>query len=287
MTPSTSQARSDNTNKSNIADTTDTCQSNLLSSNHNQLIDSQFGSQANTYLKSSVHSQGPEFEVLEAILQQEAHSTSTLNVLDLGCGAGHISFCAAQHASSVIAYDLSQQMLTTVEQAATDKGLTNIKTVRGEAESLPLANNSFDMVISRFSAHHWMDVARALSEARRVLKPTGQLIMIDIMAPPVALLDSFLQTIEMLRDTSHVRDYSASDWLAMMGQAKLSTVSVITHKLTLDFKDWIARMQTPEHFITSIRALQQNSGHEVQSYFNLQPDGTFTTDVITMVAKPS
>ena len=251
--------------------------------NQNQLIDSQFGSQADAYLASSVHASGVEFTLIESILQQYTHPT----VLDLGCGAGHVSFCAAPLSQAVTAYDLSEGMLKVVQSSAINRKLHNISTHQGVAEDLPFLDNSYDVVISRFSAHHWMDVAQALKEAKRVLKPNGRLIMIDIMAPPVALLDSFLQTIELMRDNSHVRDYSASDWLAMMGQAQLSMLAMTSHKLTLNFSDWIARMQTPEHFVTSIRALQQHSSHEVQSYFNLQPDGTFTTDVMSLVAKHS
>lgn len=256
------------------------------SNNHNQLIDSQFGNQASAYLDSKVHAQGPEFSLIENTLRASLIPSSQLRVLDLGCGAGHVSFCAAPHVDEVVAYDLSPQMLATVNQAATAKELHNIKTIQGQAESLPFADNSFDIVLSRFSAHHWMDVGRALNEAKRILKVTGQLIMIDITAPPVPLLDSFLQTIEMLRDPSHIRDYSASQWVTLLAQAQFATESMTTHKLTLNFSEWVTRMQTPEHFVTSIRALQKNSGHEVLDYFDIQTDGTFTTDVITLVAKP-
>lgn len=90
----------------------------------------------------------------------------------MGCGAGHASFVAAQYAKQVVAYDLSSQMLDVVTEAAKDRGLENIATRQGYAESLPFEDNVFDVVISRYSAHHWHDVGRALrsephSEARR------------------------------------------------------------------------------------------------------------------------
>lgn len=258
----------------------------INSNSHNQLIDSQFGNQASAYLDSKVHAQGPEFLVIEETLRACSLPSSQLQVLDLGCGAGHVSFCAAPFVDAVVAYDLAPQMLVTVNQAAIAKGLTNIKTVQGEAESLPFSDNSFDIILSRFSAHHWMDVGRALNEAKRVLKATGQLIMIDIAAPPLPLLDSFLQTIEMLRDPSHIRDYSTSQWVTLLAQAQFASESMTSHKLTLNFSEWVTRMQTPEHFVTSIRALQKNSGREVLDYFDIQTDGTFTTDVIILIAKP-
>lgn len=250
--------------------------------NHNKLIDAQFGAQSTAYLQSSMHSSGPEFKVIETLLD----GLSDPDILDLGCGAGHVSFCAAPLSRSVIAYDLSEQMLTTVRQAAKDKDLNNIKTRLGAVESLPFEDASFDVIISRFSAHHWQHLMQALLEMRRVIKPTGLIIIIDIIAPPVPLFDSFLQTIEMLRDPSHVRDYSAAQWLASMGQAGFCTQSMTTHKLTLDFDTWISRMRTPEHYATSIKALQSQCSQEVRNYFAIQNDGSFTTDVMTLVTSP-
>lgn len=101
----------------------------------------------------------------------------------MGCGAGHASFVAAQHVKQVVAYDLSSQMLEVVAKAAKDRGLDNIATRQGYAESLPFEDNVFDVVISRYSAHHWHDVGRALREVNRVLKPGGVLIVMDVMSP--------------------------------------------------------------------------------------------------------
>ena len=43
-------------------------------------------------------------------------------------------------------------------------------------------------------------------------------------------------------------------------------------------------MRTPTHYVTAIRELQQNIGHEVKNYYAIQVDGTFTTDVLTLIA---
>ncbi|MEN1613862.1 class I SAM-dependent methyltransferase, partial [Pseudomonas aeruginosa] len=99
-----------------------------------------------------------------------------------GCGAGHASFVAAQNVSTVVAYDLSAHMLDVVAQAAEARQLKNITTRQGYVESLPFADNAFDIVISRYSAHHWHDVGAALREVNRVLKPGGLLIVMDVMS---------------------------------------------------------------------------------------------------------
>ena len=87
-----------------------------------------------------------------------------------GLPQGRPTFGAAQNVSAVVAYDLSAHMLDVVAQAAEARQLKNITTRRGYAESLPFADNAFDIVISRYSAHHWHDVGAALREVNRILK---------------------------------------------------------------------------------------------------------------------
>lgn len=125
-----------------------------ISNSHKNAVDRQFGEQANAYLTSAVHAQGKDLQRLAQLLEPHAGA----RLLDLGCGAGHASFTAAAVVAQVVAYDLSAQMLAVVEQAAAEKGLSNIQLQQGVAESLPFEDASFDLVISRYSAHHWHDV---------------------------------------------------------------------------------------------------------------------------------
>ena len=74
--------------------------------------------------------------------------------------------------------------LVTIEAAA--RGHAQIRTVRGSADRLPFADSSFDLIVSRYSAHLWLDVPRALKEAKRALAPRGTLIVIDVLAPEAA-----------------------------------------------------------------------------------------------------
>lgn len=206
----------------------------MTTSGHTQVVQRQFGEQASAYLNSAVHAQGAEF----ALLQDAVRGRGDARVLDLGCGAGHVSFNVAPSVAEVIAYDLSQQMLDVVAAAAIDKGLSNVRTLCGAAERLPFADGEFDFVFSRYSAHHWSDLALALREVRRVLKPGGVAAFIDVMSPGSPLLDTYLQTVEVLRDTSHVRDYSAAEWLHQVSDAGLFTRSHTRQRLHLEFGSW-------------------------------------------------
>lgn len=249
-------------------------------SSHAHVVQAQFGERADAYLHSAVHAQGVEFAELQAAVAAQPQA----RVLDLGCGGGHVAFHVAPAVAEVIAYDLSQPMLDVVADAAAERGLRNIRTVRGAAEQLPFADGEFDFVFSRYSAHHWRDVGVALREVRRVLKPDGAACFIDVAAPGQALFDTHLQTVEVLRDTSHVRDYAPAEWMRMLGEAGLAVRSNKCQRLRLEFASWVERMRTPEVFSAAIRALQQSVGDEVRAYFEIAGDGSFSTDVVVVWA---
>ncbi|MBO3274555.1 class I SAM-dependent methyltransferase [Pseudomonas schmalbachii] len=253
----------------------------MSESRHEQVVQRQFGAQASAYLSSTVHAQGEEF----AQLRERLSATSGARVLDLGCGAGHVSFHVAPLAGEVIAYDLSAEMLDVVASAAAERGLDNIRTEQGVAERLPFAGGEFDFVFSRYSAHHWRDVGQALREVRRVLKPGGVAAFIDVVAPGLPLLDTHLQSVEVLRDTSHVRDYSPSEWTRLVGEAGLAVTACKRQRLRLEFQSWVERMRTPQVMRDAIRALQVSVGEEVREYFEIADDGSFSTDVLVLWAE--
>jgi SAM-dependent methyltransferase len=132
---------------------------------------------------------------------------------------------------------------------------------------MPFADATFDRVISRYSAHHWPNPAAALREIRRVLKPGGIFVLGDIVAPDAPALDTFLQTIELLRDPSHVRDHNAAQWAAMLVDAGFDAEIVYTWRLTLDFAAWLARIHTPAQNAAMIESLFEGAPAEVQAEF--------------------
>ncbi|WLI76262.1 methyltransferase domain-containing protein [Kosakonia sp. H02] len=251
--------------------------------NHHELTKQQFGDRAQAYLSSAVHAQGEDL----VRLAQWLGENTTASVLDLGCGAGHASFVAAGVVRDVTAYDLSEKMLAVVRQAASDRQLENLTTVHGAAEKLPFADGAFDVVISRYSAHHWHDVALALREVKRVLKPGGKFILMDIASPGQPVLDIWLQTIEVLRDPSHVRNYSAAEWLQMTQQSGMLTEKLVTGRLALEYSSWVERMQTPDVLRAAIRYLQNGVSEEVKNHFCLADDGSFTSDTLMFQTRTS
>jgi SAM-dependent methyltransferase len=244
------------------------------------LVARQFGPRADAYVQSAVHASGADLDELKAFVAGKSFA----RVLDLGCGGGHVGFTMAPHVGEVVAYDLSADMLAAVAKEAASRGFSNLSTRQGRAETLPFEDASFDFVATRYSTHHWQDVPAALCEARRVLKPGASIMVMDAVAPENVLCDTFVQTIEMLRDPSHVRDYSVREWVQMLKAAGFAPAEPVRRRVRLDFATWIARMQTPQVFADAITALMAKMPDEVRAHFAIEADGSFMLDTASIVA---
>lgn len=234
----------------------------------------QFGNTANAYLTSAVHAQGEDLKTIQKIVSRYPAP----KVLDLGCGAGHVSFAVAPFSGSVTAYDLSTEMLAVVAHSSNERTLHNIETRQGPAEKLPFDDGVFDLVVTRFSTHHWLDVPAALKETHRVLKPHGVAVFVDIVAPEAPLNDTILQTVELLRDASHVRDYRISEWEFMLTKAGFMHQRHSDWKLVMKFDEWTARMRTPPERAQAIRSIFDAAPEETSQYFAVQEDYSFSID---------
>ena len=240
-----------------------------------QLSVRQFGTNAANYLTSPVHATGADLERLATVAAQQRPA----RVLDLGCGAGHASFALARGgARRITAYDPASDMLSVLASEAAARGIEGIETCVGAAEVLPFENDTFDFVVTRYSAHHWASVSRALAECARVTVPGGRLVVIDVIAPERPLFDTSLQVIEFLRDASHVRDYRISEWSAMQRAAGFTEAAVSSWKLPLEFERWIARIGTPPDRVAALKAVFRELPSEVREYFQIGPELSFVTD---------
>lgn len=104
-------------------------------------------------------------------------------VLDLGCGAGTDALVAAQMVGpegEVIGLDMTPEMLRKAGRAAEEMGAANVTFVEGEAEALPFADGSFDVVISNGVIDLIPDKDAVLAEMFRVLRPGGRIQVADV-----------------------------------------------------------------------------------------------------------
>jgi len=252
-----------------------------MTQSHDSIVRGQFGPRAAAYVESAVHAGGADLEHIAARTRELAPR----HALDLGAGGGHVSYHMAPHAGQVTACDLSEEMVGAVLAQAAAKGLGNVAGQVARAEALPFADGHFDFLACRFSAHHWQDFEAGLREARRVLAPGGHAIFIDVVAPEKARADMHLQAVELLRDTSHVRDYRQSEWIAALGRAGFVSEQSRCWRLRMDFPVWTARMRTPDDHVAAIRSLQRQAPAEVARHFGIEEDGSFHIDVAMIEAR--
>ena len=112
----------------------------------------------------------------EAILEA-AQLRPGMRVLDLACGVGDPALSIAAQvglSGRVTATDFGPGMMSLAEELARKKGLANIDFREANAESLPFADASFDILTCRFGIMFFPDLGKALRECLRVLNPGGR-----------------------------------------------------------------------------------------------------------------
>lgn len=232
-------------------------------------VQEQFGRVAAKYLTSAVHAQGEDLPVMV----ETASLQGDERVLDAGCGAGHTAASFAPFAAEVVALDFTASMLHQVDVLAQDRGLANIGTRLGDVENLPFPDASFDVVVSRYSAHHWASPGKALREFRRVLRDGGRFILSDVLGFGDPVCDTYLNAIEVLRDPSHVRDYTLEEWCNHFAAAGFHLEVVFPYRIFIHFEEWTERMETPEVNRAAIRALYNVSPDEVREAMQIDGEG--------------
>ena len=101
-------------------------------------------------------------------------------VADLGAGTGFISLKVAEKADIVFSIDASKNMLRELNKSAQSLSLKNIYPITGDLESLPLFDNSVDVVFINMALHHVVNPDKAIKEMKRILKDGGTVIITDV-----------------------------------------------------------------------------------------------------------
>ena len=104
-----------------------------------------------------------------------------MKILDLAAGTGSSSAPLAAAGADVIAADFSEGMI-----AAGKKARPDLTFIRCDALNLPFEDNSFDLFTISFGLRNTQNTAKALAEARRVVKPGGRLVVVEFSSPSFA-----------------------------------------------------------------------------------------------------
>ncbi|WP_038172455.1 metalloregulator ArsR/SmtB family transcription factor [Verrucomicrobium sp. BvORR106] len=109
------------------------------------------------------------------------HFVPPLVIADLGAGEGVVSQMLAQHAKQVIAVDNSEKMVAYGASLAQEHGFANLDYRLGDIEDPPIADGTVDVALFSQALHHASRPEQALAAARRILKPGGRVIVLDLL----------------------------------------------------------------------------------------------------------
>ncbi|MFA9425619.1 methyltransferase domain-containing protein [Natronorubrum sp. A-ect3] len=122
-----------------------------------------------------------------------------MTVLDVGCGTGFATEGLLEHVDEIYALDQSEHQLEKA-YAKFGKRAPPVHFHRGDAERLPFATDTFDVVWSSGSIEYWPNPILALREFRRVLKPGGQVLVVGPNYPDNILAQKLADSIMLFYD---------------------------------------------------------------------------------------
>jgi ubiquinone/menaquinone biosynthesis C-methylase UbiE len=226
------------------------------------LVQQKFGAAAADYAASTVHAKGESLARLVELVGPQPR----WRVLDVATGAGHTALALAPHVAHVVASDITDEMLAEAAKLAAQRGLANVETAHADAAALPFADESFDLVTCRLAAHHFPDPAAFVVESWRVLKPGGALVLVDNISPDASILPGASRaeadgtaadynTYEKLRDPSHGRCLSLTEWSALLTRAGFTGIRAERMDQDIAFTPWTQRMRCDVATVAKLKTM--------------------------------
>jgi ubiquinone/menaquinone biosynthesis C-methylase UbiE len=154
-----------------------------------------------------------------------------INFLDVGCGTGFAVGQAAKIANfkgEFYGVDLSEKMIDKAKNNFS--GLSNFHFIQANAESIPLPDNFFDIVICTNSFHHYLHPEKALKGIYRILKNGGKAYFLEPTGDNLIakIADKILKLVEL----QHVKMYSTEEFRQMFDLAGLKYISSLKKSKT-------------------------------------------------------
>jgi SAM-dependent methyltransferase len=201
-------------------------------------------------------------------------------VLDVACGAGHAADPLAPHVRQVVGVDLTRELLAVGAQRLREVGIDNVLLQEGNAESLPFVDESFDVVFCRSALHHLGDPQRAVAEMRRVCRPGGRVVLVDLVAPDDGVRDRF-DHVHRLLDPSHVRTFLEVELADLLGG-----VDALSYAATAGFRlpiDIACTEQSDRDGAVALLAAELDGTGPTTGFDPVRDDDAITVDFVTCI----
>jgi SAM-dependent methyltransferase len=175
-------------------------------------VTDRWSQHAQAYRESDAHRQGPDLDLLVAWAEGKT-------ALDVAAGGGHLARRLREAGFDVVTVDPSPGMQADVVARAAD---------------LPFADGSFDTVATRIAPHHFEDVGGAMRELARVARRL-------VLVADLRYRDETGEQAEHLRDPTHVRSYSDTEWRSLLERAGLHVEALELFDVEIELEPWLAR----------------------------------------------
>ena len=148
-----------------------------------------------------------------------------MRILDLGCGRGYLTFPIAEGNPDceVTGLDIVSDAIDANRSRAREVELDNLTFVNYDGIDFPFEAGTFDLVMTRYSLHHFPDIEHSIGEVSRVLKGGGSLFISD-PCPNDCDKDRFVDDYMRLKKDGHIKFYTKSEWVDICDRFGLQIV---------------------------------------------------------------
>lgn len=242
-----------------------------------------FGKNAEKYAKSTSHAKGKDLDILVNLLQLQ----TGYKAIDLAAGTGFTSVALATRIESVVAYDMTSEMLDEARKFASSEGVNNIEFRNGDVQDLPFGDETFDIATCRRAAHHFQDKKAFLSEVKRTLKKGGRFGLSDMAAPEDDIHNLF-NGMEKFRDSSHVGAESVSSWESLVKESGLNIVKIERMDERIEFSKWLYPVALDSEEGKGCRQFLENNKEEFSKVagYEEKTDSFIKRRIVLVAEKP-
>jgi ubiquinone/menaquinone biosynthesis C-methylase UbiE len=233
---------------------------------HLEAVQRQFRRQAEAYSAMPVVTD-PEF--LSYIVSISGVSKSD-SVIDVASGPGFVAMAFAPHCGRVIGIDATDRFVARATEEAARRRLENVSFMLGDAERMAFPDDAFDVAVCRFAFHHFPRPAAVLAEMRRVVRPGGTIVLVDMVAAEDPVKANYHNELERLCDPSHARALPASEFEQMFASLSMDLTYKQTVKSTYSLEEWITHGAPPPDRAARILEMMEASANTDKSGLNVR-----------------
>ncbi len=251
------------------------------------LVQERFGAFAATYATSRPHAKGNSLLRLVELVAPQPNWIA----LDIATGAGHVALTLAPRLAHVVASDVTLQMLGVARGLARERNVRNVSVAQMRAEALPFADATFDVVTCRIAPHHFDNVRQFVTESARVLRPGGIFGLVENISPDTAMMEGDVAALaaaadeynafEKLRDPSHVRCLTLTEWRDLVTQAGLKERHMELLDKPMVFGPWADQQNVEDGAKRELKSMLLDGSAAFRAFARPQENGGDLDFVLT------